>query len=344
MKRSVFLLAVFAAILSVAAPTARAHDLPGGRRPLKLELEGRQILHGVSFSPYRDGQEPGKAVPSDEQVLADLRLVARYWNLIRMYDATDLTERTLRLIREHRLPLRVIVGAWINGEKQPEDPARNRAEIANLIRLANAYPDVMIAAAVGNETCVWWSGHRTEPAHIVRLVREVRAAIKQPVTTADDYGFWTKEESKVVSAELDFIILHGYALWNGRPLREGISWLEEKYEETVRLHEGVPVIIGETGWATQHEPARNQPGQEGVLMQAEVSVAAQEDYLRQHYRWVERRRIPTFLFEAFDENWKGGGETTPPTVAEKHWGVFDAQRRPKASFEAIIREFYPANP
>ena len=46
------------------------------------------------------------------------------------------------------------------------------------------------------------------------------------------------------------------------------------------------------------------------------------------------------LFEAFDENWKGGGETTSPLASEKHWGVFTADRKPKASFEAIIQEFY----
>ena len=76
-------------------------------------------------------------------------------------------------------------------------------------------------------------------------------------------------------------------------------------------------------------------------MKAETSVGAQEEYLRQHYAWVRKHRVPTLLFEAFDEAWKGGGAATSPDVAEKHWGVFDEQRRPKASFRAIIREFYP---
>jgi hypothetical protein len=55
---------------------------------------------------------------------------------------------------------------------------------------------------------------------------------------------------------------------------------------------------------------------------------------------VREHRVPTFLFEAFDENWKGGGLKVSPAAAEKHWGVFDAARRPKSSFAAIIREFY----
>jgi len=78
-------------------------------------------------------------------------------------------------------------------------------------------------------------------------------------------------------------------------------------------------------------------------MVAEASVQAQEAYLRQHYDWIARNRVPVILFEAFDENWKGGGAGSPPTVAEKHWGVFTADRKPKASFEAIIRDYYGKN-
>ena len=102
----------------------------------------------------------------------------------------------------------------------------------------------------------------------------------------------------------------------------------------------MPVIIGESGWATSNDPTRNKPGEEGALMKAEVSVAAQENYLRQHYRWINERHVATFLFEAFDESWKGGGDKVPERVAEKHWGVFDTQRKPKPSFQAIQREFY----
>ena len=49
---------------------------------------------------------------------------------------------------------------------------------------------------------------------------------------------------------------------------------------------------------------------------------------------------PTFLFEAFDESWKGGGSDSSPDVAEKHWGVFDEDRQPKASFAAFANSYY----
>ena len=328
------------ALLTLPA-TATENSLPGGRRLLQLELDGRWIGNGVSFSPYRAGQAPGGAVPSEAEILADLQLVGRYWQLIRMYDSTVVAQRTLKVIRDHQLPFRVILGAWINRGRTPAEQAGNQLELTTAARLANEYPGIVAAVAVGNEAGVYWSAHRTDPARLARYAREMRAAIRQPVTCADDYNFWNKEESRAVAAELDFITFHTYALWNGRQLDEAMAWTADRYDEAVRFHAGIPLIIGETGWATSNDPSRKQSGEEGALMKAETSVAAQEQYLRQHFRWVRERKVPTILFEAFDESWKGGGATTPAIVSEKHWGVFDEQRRPKASFEAIIREFYP---
>lgn len=321
-------------LLLPAAIAAADQSLPGGRRQLQLELDGRWIGNGVSFSPYRSGQAPGANVPSEEELFADLQLVGYYWRLIRMYDSGEMAQRTLKIIHDRRLLFRVILGVWINSGRTPAEQEENRRELATAIRLANAYPDIIAAVAVGNEAGVEWSAHRTDPANLVRYVREVRAAIRQPVTCADDYNFWNKEASRVVAAELDFIIFHAYALWNGRRLDEAMAWTADRYDEAVRFHAGIPVIIGETGWATSRDATRTKDGEEGALMKAETSVAAQKQYLRQHYRWVAQRKVPTILFEAFDEPWKGGGASTPPNIAEKHWGVFDEQRRPKPSFEA----------
>ncbi len=335
LARLALLLALCAGILPAA------ETLAGGRRAVSFEVNGQWIGEGVSFSPYRDGQGPdGQPLPTRAEIAADLQLVSRYWKLIRMYDSTGVTEETLRIIRDEHLPLKVIVGAWIAGEKKPADPEKNRTEAANAIRLANTYPDQVLAVSVGNEACVWWSDHRADPAVVIRHIRAVRAAIRQPVAIADDYDFWEKPESRSIAAEVDFIILHAYALWHGRPVDHAVDWLAHIYDQAVQFHAGTPIIIGETGWATQHDATRTQQGQEGDLMKGETSEAAQLDYLRQHYRWVRSRRVPTFLFEAFDENWKGDGAKSSPAAAEKHWGVFDTQRRPKSSFAAIIREFY----
>lgn len=306
------------------------------RRPLGLEWDGRWNGFGVSFSPYRDGQSPEKQVyPNGAEIRSDLQLVLPYWRLIRGYDSTVMAERTLELIRRDRLPFRLLLGVWIAPEHDAATCAANRREVDNGIRLANAFPEIVSAVIVGNETCVFWSFHYLGPEKLLPFVRAVRAGVKQPVSVADDHLFWNKDESRALAAEIDFITLHYYALWRSRQLDEGVRALEEAYEEVSAFHPGVPVLIGETGWATQYEPSLSQPGGEGDKMKAEVSPAAQKRYVGELQEWSQRRRVPVILFEAFDENWKGGGAASPATVAEKHWGVFDAQRRPKPAVEAL---------
>lgn len=308
------------------------------RRPLPLEWDGRWNGFGVAFNPYRDGQSPEtKVYPTAEEIREDLRLVQPHWRLLRGYDSTVVTERVLEQIRKEKLPFRVLLGVWIAPERDEAARLANRREVENGIRLANAFPEIVSAVIVGNETCVFWSFHPVGVEKLLPFVREVRAGVKQPVTVADDHQFWNKSESRVLAAEIDFITLHYYALWRGRQLDEAVGALEAAHDEVAALHAGVPVLIGETGWATSYEPSRSQPGGEGDLMKAEVSERAQRRYVGELRAWSERRRVPAVLFEAFDENWKGGGAGVPATVAEKHWGVFDAQRRPKPAVEALPR-------
>ena len=41
---------------------------------------------------------------------------------------------------------------------------------------------------------------------------------------------------------------------------------------------------------------------------------------------TEKKNILTFVFEAFDESWKGSPDPHEP---EKHWGLFYENRNPK---------------
>jgi exo-beta-1,3-glucanase (GH17 family) len=40
-----------------------------------------------------------------------------------------------------------------------------------------------------------------------------------------------------------------------------------------------------------------------------------------------------FVFEAFDEPWKGSDEPLDP---EKHWGLFTVDRKPKLAIKNIL--------
>jgi exo-beta-1,3-glucanase (GH17 family) len=57
-----------------------------------------------------------------------------------------------------------------------------------------------------------------------------------------------------------------------------------------------------------------------------VSEELQQIYYQQLVNWADEEGILTFLFEAFDESWKGSPDPLEP---EKHWGLFKIDRSPK---------------
>lgn len=306
---------------------------PFAQRKFDPYLSGKWIGNAVSYGCYRSGQEPGKRGPSEEEILQDLTIVQKYWNLIRVYNADDDTERILKVISEHKLPVRMMLGIWLANET--DHPEQKNVNIENVLRgieLANRFKDIVIAINVGNETQVYWSWHKMDVHYLINYIRTIRRYTDQPVTTADDYNFWNKPEAAAVADEVDFIVTHIYPLWNGQTLRTAIDWMDSTFKDIVDQYPDMQIVLGETGWATEYNADKKGPGEEGTLIKGEIGLAAQEKYLLLHNDWVNNNRVTTFLFEAFDEPWKGGGESSEPNVIEKHWGVFYADRTPKASF------------
>ncbi len=311
-----------------ATTTRRAFDPRDG---------GRWIGYGIAYGPHRDGQAPGGAQPSRDEIREDLRLLARHWHLIRIYNSVGPAETILSVIRAERLPLRVMLGVWLAPETRLDaggavvdtsaaNVVANRAEVAAAIRLAGLYPDEVVAISAGNETQVSWSDHRFPAQQLIRDLRTLRAQTSVPVTSADDFNFWNKPGSDAVADEVDFITMHAHPLWNGILLDRALDWTTATYASIRKAHPHVPVVLGETGWATQ----RSTAGEQGRLMKGVAGEAQQRTFYRQLGRWAHRTRTTTFFFEAFDENWKGGPH---PEEVEKHWGLFRADRTPKLAME-----------
>ena len=317
--------------------TTAAATRPAARGPFDPHVGTAWIGNGICYGPHRDGQGPGGASPTREQLREDLRLFRERWTLLRMYGAGDTAETVLDLIRQERLGMKVMLGAWIasevrvgeNGaivEEFPQAKAANAREVEAVIRLANAYPDIVVAVNVGNETQVFWSSHRVAVDTLIDYIRKVRAAVRVPVTTCDDFNYWNKPESRVVAAEIDFIVTHIYAMWAGQPLDRGLAFTREKYAEVAAMHPGRAVVIGEAGWATR----MHNEGEQAKLIKGEAGEDQQKLLYDQFVAWTNRERIVNFFFEAFDENWKGGSH---PDEVEKHWGLFRSDRTPKKALQ-----------
>jgi exo-beta-1,3-glucanase (GH17 family) len=199
----------------------------------------------------------------------------------------------------------------------------NDAEAGRLIDLARAYQDLIFAVAVGNESTVDWTDHMVPLGRMIELVRRVRQAVTQPVTFCENYVPWADKLRPLV-AELDFISLHTYPVWEWKQPNEAIQYSKENYYGIAHLYPDKPVVISEAGWTTCSNGRGINPDN--------ASEELQRRYYLDLMDWVRAGHILTFVFAAFDEPWKGSADPCEP---EKHWGLFTADRKPKQAVQDI---------
>ena len=180
LKRCVFLI-----IFVCFSLTSCTVDQQGVPSPAPELIFGNPDYRAISFGGYRGlTREDG---PTVEQLVDDVRILAAMdIKLLRTYNTSQFpqAERLLQAIREVKsedpsFEMYVMLGAWIESKNSwteavwnPETNAwvegtgpdhtqgnvkNNSQEIATAIRLANEYPDIVKAIAVGNEAMVQWA-------------------------------------------------------------------------------------------------------------------------------------------------------------------------------------------
>ncbi len=287
----------------------------------------------ICYSGYRDGQNPGERIyPSEAEIHEDLLLLQHHWRLLRLYDCSPHAERVLEVIRKNGLNFQVMLGAYVGAEINNFDcpwggtysekqlkanGLENEAEIERLIVLAEKFPDVIFSLAVGNEATVDWTDHFVPVHRMIELVRRVKERSRLPVTFCENYVPWQHKLRDFV-AELDFISLHTYPVWEYKHIHESLDYTRENYESVSKLYPNKPVVITEAGWTTNSNGRGIQPHN--------ASQDLQDIYLCDLLRWTDDAGILCFVFEAFDESWKGSPDPMEP---EKHWGLFSVDRKPK---------------
>ena len=297
-------------------------------------------VFAVAYSGFREGQHPdrgnGAVNPSDAEILEDLEILVDHgFRLVRMYDAGENTASTLRLIRQHNIPIKVLLGIWLDAEisnhegcpwldepipeaKLAANTEKNAGEIQRGIELANEYADIVVAVNVGNEALVDWNDHMVPLERVIGYVRQVKAAIEQPVTVADNYEWWIRDGAPL-AAEVDFIGVHTYPVWEDKPVDEGLAYTIENIEGVRSALPDTPIAILEAGWATT-----------ATEFGERANEIDQQRYFQELKDWAADSNTTVFWFEAFDEPWKG--DENDPHGAEKHWGLFFVDRSPKRVF------------
>jgi exo-beta-1,3-glucanase (GH17 family) len=199
----------------------------------------------------------------------------------------------------------------------------NAAELERLVVLATAYPDIVFSAAVGNEATVDWTDHFVPVARMIDYVRWVKQRIAQPVTFCENYVPWQHKLRELV-AELDFISLHTYPVWEYKLIHEALDYTKDNVDSVARLYPGKPIVITEAGWATNSNGRGIDPENSSQDLQA--------IYYADLMQWSRETGLLIFVFEAFDEPWKGSADPMEP---EKHWGLFTVDRRPKKVMQGL---------
>lgn len=296
------------------------------------------VTKAISYSGFRTGQHPdrgeGAINPTDAEVLEDLQIISKdsLFNLIRVYDSGENSEAVLRIIKENKLDIKVMLGIWLKAELSAHETCEwltkpiaqeeldknsiaNQKEIQKGILLANQYSEIVVAVNVGNEALVEWNDHKVDTDSIISYVQKVQKAIQQPVTVADNYEWWAAKGQKLAKA-VDFVSIHVYPVWEGKDIEEAMSYTIENVQKVRNALPDSKIVITEAGWAT----VASEFGER-------ASEAKQEQYYNDLFAWSAKMNITTFFFEAFDEDWKG--ETANPLGAEKHWGLFTVDRKPK---------------
>ena len=287
----------------------------------------------ICYSGFRDGQSPDTGLfPSKEQIASDLALLEGRWKALRLYACDLHSQRVLEVIDEQNLDFRVMLGAYIGAEQSnPECPwggeypsqilkanrLRNQEEIARAAEWANRYPAIVDVVSAGNEATVDWTDHLVSVESVIDYVDFLKKHIEQPVTFCENYVPWLGQLDALVP-HVDLISIHTYPVWEYKTVDDALAFTQENYESVRRRHPDKQIIITEAGWAT----ASNGRG----IPAENAGETHQKQYVQELLRWAAEERILVYLFEAFDENWKGSDHPMEP---EKHWGIYRADRQPK---------------
>jgi exo-beta-1,3-glucanase (GH17 family) len=261
----------------------------------------RNRIHGISFSPYLEGQGPGERI-SDGQIRDRLATIAPSVRWVRTFSCTEGHELIPAIANEHGL--QTMVGVWLD-----DDTERNELELANAIDIARA--GLAGILAVGNEVLL--RGELSEDALIEYIDRAKRACPDTPVGYVDAY-FKFSDHPRGAEA-CDVVLANCYPFWEGCPAEHALLYMKEMYRTAQRAANGKPVIVSETGWPNIGSPTDG----------AEPSYENAIKYFIDTCQWAEEDGIEIFYFSAFDEAWKVDKEGD----VGAYWGLWDKDGQPK---------------
>jgi glucan 1,3-beta-glucosidase len=258
-------------------------------------------MHGVCFSMYEDGQEPGDTI-TKEQVERRIKILKPYTKWVRSFSCIEGNEHIPRIAKKHGI--KTMVGAWLG-----DDLEKNEEEIEALIQLAKE--GCVDIAAVGNE--VLYRKELTEEELLVYIERVKKALPDIEVGYVDAYYEFAKRPA--ITEACDVILANCYPYWEGCSIDYSLNHMQQMYNLAKEAGKGKRTIITETGW----------PSQGSSLGGAHSSAENTMKYFINSQVWSEVDDVEMFYFSSFDESWKVGAEGD----VGAYWGLWDKHEKLK---------------
>jgi exo-beta-1,3-glucanase (GH17 family) len=248
---------------------------------------------------------------STEQIEAGLKRLQGRTTAVRTYTSLYGMDTVPRLAGKYGL--KVWHGAWLEVVER-----ENLEQLSALIDQANRYPDTIDRVIVGNEVLL---RRNLTADQLIRYIRQVKRAVKQPVTYADVWEFWLRNPD--VAREVDIVTIHILPYWEDEPI--GMDRVDPRGDPAfgrlaIKSHivdivarvraafPGKPIAIGETGW----------PSAGRMRADARPGIVEQARYYAMFKRLARTEGFDYNLIEAFDQHWKSHKEGTVGGA----WGLF----------------------
>ena len=332
------------------------------------DIIGNNSYPAISYGGYRGKSR--EIQPSIEDIKEDLKIMfAQGFRIIRTYDLHHpFAENTLKAISELKnsdpdFEMYVMLGAWIQCKDaftdvpihNEEDLEGNKVEIAEAVRLAQDYQDIVKVIAVGNEAMVHWAtSYHLEPKYILKWVKhlqdlKINGTINNNIyiTSSDNFASWGGGSEEYHNDDLDeliksvdYVSMHTYAFhdtyynpvfWN---LSGDLEDLSKKDIIKKAIQKAVEYELSQFNSVQEYIHGIDSSKQVHIGETGWSSVAsdlygyggteaADEYKLGLYYEMITdvcvAKSISCFYFSAFDEPWK---DSQNENGSENHFGLF----------------------
>ena len=332
------------------------------------DIIGNNSYPAISYGGYRGKSR--EIQPSIEDIKEDLKIMfAQGFRIIRTYDLHHpFAENTLKAISELKnsdpdFEMYVMLGAWIQCKDafkdvpihNEEDLEGNKVEIAEAVRLAQDYQDIVKVIAVGNEAMVHWAtSYHLEPKYILKWVKylqdlKINGTINNNIwiTSSDNFASWGGGSEEYHNDDLDelirsvdYVSMHTYAFhdtyynpvfWN---LSGDLEDLSKKDIIKKAIQKAVEYELSQFNSVQEYIHGIDSSKQVHIGETGWSSVAsdlygyggteaADEYKLGLYYEMITEvcvaKSISCFYFSAFDEPWK---DSQNENGSENHFGLF----------------------